>query len=805
MSRMQVCMDMRRHVKCDQARPFCMKCVKSGRECPGYLDSTSRTLLPSKQARIVSRSHNFSTTDTRLFKIPGYETMLFGQQKDWEAFQSFAFSVESGDTLLIDDASIMTPKFAQSAAETSGVRQICCAVGALGRSFQSMTLEDYISEEYQAALEHYGRGVRAIYRLKSSKTTLPSAILASMLFTTFEFMAGSTVNAAKHHNHAVAMMYQYVDLLIEEQGLPLEELRLSDMDKAMFDSLERHDTSPWIESLSKAGHVKILCPARRFPHGCRHRLSMSKIPDRFNSTQQAFTWWNFVQHMMAHSLHPLKVSGDGVRRVSEATKAAAYNECDDFLHSWRTAFTPLLQHAKEHRITHGSRWSRAMILETMYLETISELHARHKTHANMLPAVKPLYLDLIRSMMQLAREKPLNGPATIGLENSIIRPIGFALVRCQDAEVVQEATAALEAIVGGVNMSWTLVYLLKSRNKTKPMVTLERSWGWVAPECHPETQLPRAYSHHPDSTRYQHVPQNDLDLEWISTNSSLPKVVIYSAGGTILSASNYSRLDNIAYGSGNPPTPEDLIGNITEVLDVAQLAIPFVATGAMRPDTYISPDGRSNFYQAVAAAASPASRNRGGLIAFNDRITSIYYSTKVNTNTPDTFHALEQGNLGAFLASQPYYFFDAAYPTGRPYFDVSNTTELPAVIIVYGHQGFDASLMYAAVQNGVKGLVILGPGAASVSPSARAAAADLFEQGIPTVAVARPVTGSGVPSPIPGALIYSSYVGADQARIMLQLAINARYSLDQIRDLFESPLRNAVYGSPASQKYYYSS
>uniref|UniRef100_L2G2X2 L-asparaginase n=1 Tax=Colletotrichum fructicola (strain Nara gc5) TaxID=1213859 RepID=L2G2X2_COLFN len=352
------------------------------------------------------------------------------------------------------------------------------------------------------------------------------------------------------------------------------------------------------------------------------------------------------------------------------------------------------------------------------------------------------------------------------------------------------------------------------------------------------------------------VTQNDWDLEWISTNSSLPKVVIYSAGGTILSASNYSRLDNIAYGSGNPPTPEGLIGNVTEVLDVAQLAIvrfpasggsaglnsslylniskyankqlcsegsdiagaimfhgtntleetafgvdltfncskPFVATGAMRPDTYISPDGRSNFYQAVAAAASPASRNRGGLIAFNDRITSIYYSTKVNANTPDTFHALEQGNLGAFLAGQPYYFFDAAYPTGRPYFDVSNTTELPAVIIVYGHQPPPPPMLIFEQGFG-------DPGARS--GFRQSSPADLYEQGIPTVAVARPVTGSGVPSPIPGALIYSSYVGADQARIMLQLAINAGYSLDQIRDLFESPLRNAVYGSPASQKYYY--
>ncbi|KAI0179027.1 Asparaginase/glutaminase [Hypoxylon sp. FL1284] len=362
--------------------------------------------------------------------------------------------------------------------------------------------------------------------------------------------------------------------------------------------------------------------------------------------------------------------------------------------------------------------------------------------------------------------------------------------------------------------------------------------------------------------------KRDWDLEWISKNASLPKVVIYSTGGTILSASNYSRLDNIAYGSGVGSTPQELIANVTEVLDVAQLAVvkfpapggsaginstlylnvtqyanrqlcaegsdiagaimfhgtntleetafgvdltfncskPFIATGAMRPDTYISPDGRSNFYQAVAAAASPSSRDRGGLIVFNDRITSIFYSTKTNANTPDTFKALEQGNLGAFLAGQPFYFFGPTYPTGRPHFDVTNVTDLtslPAVIIMYGHQGFDASLMYAAVANGAKGLVILGPGAAAVSPSAEAAAEDLYSRGIPTIAVARPVTGTGVPNPIPASLIYSSYVGPDQARIMLQLAIHAGHTLEEIRNLFESPLRNSIFNPIANQEFYY--
>lgn len=46
--------------------------------------------------------------------------------------------------------------------------------------------------------------------------------------------------------------------------------------------------------------------------------------------------------------------------------------------------------------------------------------------------------------------------------------------------------------------------------------------------------------------------------------------------------------------------------------------------------------------------------------------------------------------------------------------------------------------------------MVLGPGAAQLSPSARAAATELYKQGIPTIAVARPVTGTGMPGILPG-------------------------------------------------------
>ncbi|KAF9871583.1 C6 zinc finger domain-containing protein [Colletotrichum karsti] len=403
----------------------------------------------------------------------GYETMLFGQQSDWESFQTFVLSVESGDTLVIDNTSMMTPQYATNGADSTAVRQICCGIGTLSKSFQVVAEEEINTAEYRRALEHYGRGVRAIFSLKPTTTTLPSTILASLLFECFEWMAGHTEATIKHHNHSVAMMWQYVDLLIEEQGVPLKRLNLSEMEQAMFDTLERLDTLPWVEGFGENERIKTSSPARRFPHGCRHRLDMDEIPKSFNSTQQAFTWWHFTQHNMAHSLHPLKTS-----QVADSEKAAAYDECAALLETWHSSFMPLLLHAKQHRSSHGSRWSRAMILESLYVETISALHSRHKQNSNVLPAVQPIYRDLIAMSRQMAGEKPLNGIETLGRENSIIRPIVFVLLKCRDPDIVRESKAVLESLQGGINMAWTMLFSMNNPKKTKSIVFCDRAWGW---------------------------------------------------------------------------------------------------------------------------------------------------------------------------------------------------------------------------------------------------------------------------------------------------------------------------------------
>lgn len=59
---------------------------------------------------------------------------------------------------------------------------------------------------------------------------------------------------------------------------------------------------------------------------------------------------------------------------------------------------------------------------------------------------------------------------------------------------------------------------------------------------------------------------------------------------------------------------------------------------------------------------------------------------KTDANTPDTSKAIEQGNLGVSLAGQPYYYFNAGLPVGRPTFDITNATLLPSVVTLYGHR-----------------------------------------------------------------------------------------------------------------------
>lgn len=210
---------------------------------------------------------------------------------------------------------------------------------------------------------------------------------------------------------------------------------------------------------------------------------------------------------------------------------------------------------------------------------------------------------------------------------------------------------------------------------------------------------------------------------------------------------------------------------------------PVIIVGAMRPATALSADGPLNLYQAVTLAGSPAGVGRGTMVVLNDRIGSATFTTKMDSNTLDTFFSLEAGQLGYFINQVPYFYYPPMDPIGRIVFDVSNVTDLAQVDILYAHQDMNPALFNASYESGADGIVYAGVGAGGMSRKATLAAEEFYNAtGTPIVASHRSPDGT-VPAD-DGFIISSGVYNPQKSRILLQLGLSIGWGEDEIRESF---------------------
>ncbi|KAK6455374.1 Asparaginase/glutaminase [Scheffersomyces xylosifermentans] len=232
---------------------------------------------------------------------------------------------------------------------------------------------------------------------------------------------------------------------------------------------------------------------------------------------------------------------------------------------------------------------------------------------------------------------------------------------------------------------------------------------------------------------------------------------------------------------------------------------PIVMCGSMRPSTAISSDGPMNLYQACVIAATRESRGRGVLIALNDRIGSGYYITKSNANSLDTFKSIGQGYVGNFVDNEIHYYYPAAKPLGMTYFNLQlplSEVELPEVPVIYAHQGLNNKLIEVTVRElNAKGLVIATMGAGSLSDATNQFLADLVQNigfPFPIIYAKRSMDGRVPLGALPkvrndelsdpqtfDSAIAGGYLNPQKARILLQLCLNDRYDLNEIKKVFK--------------------
>lgn len=203
---------------------------------------------------------------------------------------------------------------------------------------------------------------------------------------------------------------------------------------------------------------------------------------------------------------------------------------------------------------------------------------------------------------------------------------------------------------------------------------------------------------------------------------------------------------------------------------------PVVLVGAQRPASDPYSDGPLNLLRAVEVAISPAARDKGVVVVMNEQIHAARDVTKLHTSRVETFRSLEFGPIG--IADRMGVQFYRA-PLQRQTISVTSRTSLPRIGIVVSYAGVDGELVRALVAGKTQGLVIAGFGGGTVAGAMVEAIKEARAKGLPVVITGAPTGRVLTASASPGSVLEMQRLGCvfahnlspQKARILLMLAM----------------------------------
>lgn len=215
---------------------------------------------------------------------------------------------------------------------------------------------------------------------------------------------------------------------------------------------------------------------------------------------------------------------------------------------------------------------------------------------------------------------------------------------------------------------------------------------------------------------------------------------------------------------------------------------PVVLVGAMRPSTAISADGPKNLYNAVALVANKEAKNKGVMVAINDKILSARGVVKTHSLNVDAFSSPDFGNLGYIVDGKVFFYNNVtkAHTKNAP-FDVSKLTSLPKVDILYSYSNDGSGVAAKALfEHGTKGIVVAGSGAGSIHKNQKDVLKELLKKGLKVVVSSRVVAGCVAVSDSDEKLgfISAEDLNPQKARVLLILALTKTSDPKKIQEYF---------------------
>ena len=215
---------------------------------------------------------------------------------------------------------------------------------------------------------------------------------------------------------------------------------------------------------------------------------------------------------------------------------------------------------------------------------------------------------------------------------------------------------------------------------------------------------------------------------------------------------------------------------------------PIVITGSQKSSTDSWPDGPSNLENAIRVAADESSVGKGVIIVFANRIYEGKDAKKIHTTALNAFDSGEKGILGYVYSDKVIYHRERQ----RKFLKVAEFNS-PYVEVIKFYTGAGNTFFEAAMNKGVKGIVVEGVGLGNVNKDFYNGIKQAREREIEVVIATRCYNGRVLPKyAYEGGgvslerlgVIFGGALSSPKARLLLMLLLNNQVPHTQMQEAF---------------------
>ncbi|KAH8883784.1 hypothetical protein GQ53DRAFT_830244 [Thozetella sp. PMI_491] len=389
-----------RHIKCDEAKPACVRCTSTGRGCDGY----------EAKAR-----HSWTATTVvppaLITTIPSQETESNPRFHYFRAVTAPEFSRFFG-------RSFWSRSILQASHEFAAVRHAVQALAILHRQHKESTPFDY------SGTREYSQAMRQLIRDISKNKVKLVALLCGVLFACIEVLQEDDPSAVKHLDGVIKLLNEST---ATEKPL-LEERVLTDMEEEILMIVESFDLEASIASIPRPPQLRLRTLTTE------GGLSAYNLGEPMTIERAA----RELNEIMRHIYHLVRSDSKYCRRIDETAGiplevVRTSQQLAESLKIWHTKNTSL-RPSSETQVS-----DRTALVWIHYHTAVTILSGCIYAEETIYDSYLEAFREIVRLATLVSRPSGTSSETTFISETGVMFPLYWTAIKCRDGRLRRAA------------------------------------------------------------------------------------------------------------------------------------------------------------------------------------------------------------------------------------------------------------------------------------------------------------------------------------------------------------------------------